>query len=570
MAEQEDNDQEQKKDEDKVEFDSAGEAIGYISLEQARVLTLRHARENTDFYGGEYSGTALVWELVGEEEGEDYYYIRLSYRPSGRFRGEPGVEQFTIDKAGPIELRQIVSEPVEAARRPGLPLIVLGLLVVVGAVFGALFAFGILPPESDTGTQAAPLLLPVAVSVPVTPNTPAQLVSPQGEVTVELAAGSVESPSEISYTKLAPEDVPTIPEDFVVSNKVFDLSITIPAQPAAGPVVLTKPVTITVRLSAQDVALADGVESNIVIQHFVDADVRWDQLPTAVDFASSIATAEADSLSIFALTIRRRLVPAARPELVPTVALATPVVLPTPTAAPTPAPTPAPISTPTPTPTSTPVPPTPTPTVAPMPALTGTLLYDLDFGAPTHVVGSPPAVGGILSAPRNTVSFISFGAPTVVTAFGPLLDQPLRFDSFDGQGDQIGLDIANLPSGTRYVLESELVVTSAAVNGHFTVLFDTPEVRTVIFNSDGKVRVFVPSLFDGSIGVFTFGDKITLTVDVNLSDDSWEVFLNGVSAHVGAFGGATALKTIRFSTPVGVGPAGASAAIDAVRVTVFP
>ena len=38
--------------EDKFDqFDSAGEALGYISLEQARVLAVRHARENTDFYG---------------------------------------------------------------------------------------------------------------------------------------------------------------------------------------------------------------------------------------------------------------------------------------------------------------------------------------------------------------------------------------------------------------------------------------------------------------------------------------------------------------------------------------
>ena len=51
--------------------------------------------------------------MAGEEEGEDYYYIRLSYRPETGFRGEPGIEQFTIDKAGPIELREIVQRPRE-------------------------------------------------------------------------------------------------------------------------------------------------------------------------------------------------------------------------------------------------------------------------------------------------------------------------------------------------------------------------------------------------------------------------------------------------------------------------
>ena len=34
-----------KKDEDKLEFTAEGEALGYISLDQARVLALRTARE---------------------------------------------------------------------------------------------------------------------------------------------------------------------------------------------------------------------------------------------------------------------------------------------------------------------------------------------------------------------------------------------------------------------------------------------------------------------------------------------------------------------------------------------
>ena len=55
-------DEEGKKDEDKVEFDSAGQVIGYLSLEQARVPVLRHARENTDLYGRRYAGRELVWE----------------------------------------------------------------------------------------------------------------------------------------------------------------------------------------------------------------------------------------------------------------------------------------------------------------------------------------------------------------------------------------------------------------------------------------------------------------------------------------------------------------------------
>ena len=64
--------------EEKFDFDSAGEAGGYISLEQARVLAIEHARDNTDFYGPRYRNRRLVWEAVSADEGEDFYEVRLS------------------------------------------------------------------------------------------------------------------------------------------------------------------------------------------------------------------------------------------------------------------------------------------------------------------------------------------------------------------------------------------------------------------------------------------------------------------------------------------------------------
>ena len=87
-----------KKDEEKFEFTPEGEALGYITLEQARLQAIQHARDNTGFYGPRYARVTLVWEVTSQEEGEDFYDIRLSFRPAGRFLGEPGVEQFIIDK----------------------------------------------------------------------------------------------------------------------------------------------------------------------------------------------------------------------------------------------------------------------------------------------------------------------------------------------------------------------------------------------------------------------------------------------------------------------------------------
>jgi uncharacterized RDD family membrane protein YckC len=96
---------------DSFEFDSTGEAVEYISLMQARLLAIEHACADTEIYGPRYSNARLVWELLESEEDEDYYQIKLSWRPAGRFDGEPGIEEFIIAKTGEIRLRQLLDEP---------------------------------------------------------------------------------------------------------------------------------------------------------------------------------------------------------------------------------------------------------------------------------------------------------------------------------------------------------------------------------------------------------------------------------------------------------------------------
>ena len=63
--------EEEKKEEEKFELDAAGQALAYISLDQARVRAMEHARDNRDFYGRRYASRELVWELLSQEESEE-------------------------------------------------------------------------------------------------------------------------------------------------------------------------------------------------------------------------------------------------------------------------------------------------------------------------------------------------------------------------------------------------------------------------------------------------------------------------------------------------------------------
>ena len=64
----------------------------------------------------------MAFDIREESETEDHYVITLSYRPQGDFAGEPGQEQFFIEKEGVVVLRQILSlaatERVDASATP--------------------------------------------------------------------------------------------------------------------------------------------------------------------------------------------------------------------------------------------------------------------------------------------------------------------------------------------------------------------------------------------------------------------------------------------------------------------
>ena len=76
------------KGEDKLEFTAVGETPGYISFDQAGVLTLQHARDNREIYSRPYGQRDLVWDVVRAAENEDLPFTQMYYQNvSPRERG---------------------------------------------------------------------------------------------------------------------------------------------------------------------------------------------------------------------------------------------------------------------------------------------------------------------------------------------------------------------------------------------------------------------------------------------------------------------------------------------------
>ena len=158
-------DEEGKTDEDKVAFDSAGQAIGYISMDQARVLAMQTANETPGNYGRRHAGVRMVFDVVEEGEGEDYYTITLSFRPEGEYKGTPGQEQFFIEKEGKVAYRQVRGVPQRGGvRRLALISAVVLVLIVAGSVGGVVFAM-----RGSGGDGGTPLPAIVAGATTVTP-----------------------------------------------------------------------------------------------------------------------------------------------------------------------------------------------------------------------------------------------------------------------------------------------------------------------------------------------------------------------------------------------------------------
>ena len=144
--------EDQSKKDEELEFTPEGEALGYISLDQARVLAMRTTRETPGAYGRSYADVPMAFDVVETAETEDHYVITLSFRPQGEFDGRAGLEQFFIEKEGNVAHRQVLSLP---RRRRRIPLIaaVGGLALVVAVAVGV--SIGITRGGGDGATSTA-------------------------------------------------------------------------------------------------------------------------------------------------------------------------------------------------------------------------------------------------------------------------------------------------------------------------------------------------------------------------------------------------------------------------------
>ena len=101
--------------EKKEEFNSAGEAISYISLDQAVLKARKLARQDEDRYRERLGWQEIVWAEAGAEQREDSYRIVLQFKPPapGLREQQMGEEEFIFGLTGGLEERQVLFWPTD-------------------------------------------------------------------------------------------------------------------------------------------------------------------------------------------------------------------------------------------------------------------------------------------------------------------------------------------------------------------------------------------------------------------------------------------------------------------------
>jgi hypothetical protein len=176
------------------------------------------------------------------------------------------------------------------------------------------------------------------------------------------------------------------------------------------------------------------------------------------------------------------------------------------------------------------------------------LLYDVDFGRPPHLAGSPPALGAD-PAPRKTPTSIPMGDPRVVATQGAMTEQPCAFGNGTTGYDQLMFAVdPGHPDGfpdaySVYFAEMDLLVEPLTGSELFRLFFDCPTVNYIEFHADGSISV---SPSGATIGTFAPGVPFHLEVELDFPSASWSIWLDGRLVHTGQLIG-TYLRAFRFN-----------------------
>lgn len=150
------------------------------------------------------------------------------------------------------------------------------------------------------------------------------------------------------------------------------------------------------------------------------------------------------------------------------------------------------------------------------------VLYALNFDSPLQGLNQPVLTGNAQDRPTS----ILFGQPLVVQSAGDPVGRELRLDML-GNPDPFGYDQIRLtiPVYQEPVLTVDFDFTasiSSTSNAWFSVIFDTPSVRTIGFKKNGQLVAGNDSIPNAFVSTVASHARIYL----DLQAHAWSIFID--------------------------------------------
>jgi hypothetical protein len=178
-----------------------------------------------------------------------------------------------------------------------------------------------------------------------------------------------------------------------------------------------------------------------------------------------------------------------------------------------------------------------------------TLLYDVDFSAPEHTVGKPPATvpdGEEQKFPSRIPTRVFFGNPTVVAKLCGLDHQPLQLAVAHGSQGMEGVELLLDKLHAHYHVELDLCIVRldtpplSSQKVQLAVFLDIAEAYALAFMATGEIGVVDPNLAPETvvnpkvIARFDPNKPMHLAIDFDLDTQRWQVAIDGKQVFDGA------------------------------------
>lgn len=176
---------------------------------------------------------------------------------------------------------------------------ILAIFMSLGLLVATVFLWGtgnVLVAAYGGGGGVTPPVVAGAVSGTVTAGSGGSVALDDGAVTVNFPAGAVDG--DVTVTISPVEKVTQNMAGYVkVGSAIYELV----AETADGQAVTSFKKPLSLKFTYKDADLSGTAEANVTIFYWDDAYKAWIAVPTVVDTATNVATAQVDHFTVFAL-----------------------------------------------------------------------------------------------------------------------------------------------------------------------------------------------------------------------------------------------------------------------------